>query len=100
MEEKRFYNKTLKNVLSIFKFLKSQEKNEKGFLTISKISKETGLHKWVVSRTIDLYMPYVEVVIPDHLEDVGLQLKLIRLKDPKITEQQVIRHLEISKFIK
>ncbi|MEM2954877.1 MAG: hypothetical protein QW625_02940 [Candidatus Nanoarchaeia archaeon] len=65
-------------------------------MTISKISKLTGLHKWTVSRTIDLYMSqYVEIIVPEGFEDVGLKIKFVKLKNPNITEEQALRFLKL-----
>jgi hypothetical protein len=101
MNEKKFYKNTIKNVLKIFNVLKNFEKKEEGFLTVSKLSKLTGLHKWTVSRTLDLYMhPFVDIITPEGFEDVGLQIKFIKLKNVKIKEEQVLRFLKFSKIIR
>ncbi len=100
MASKKYYRNTVINTIKIFRCLKRQEKEGEGFLTVSKISKLTKLHKWTVSRTLDLYMqPFVEMVIPDGFEDVGLQIKFIRLKEPNITEKQVLRILKFKKMM-
>jgi DNA-binding IclR family transcriptional regulator len=95
MNKKGYYKKTLKNVMQILDLLKKHEKTGE-LLTISKISKLTGLHKWTVSRTLDLHMQnFVEITIPDGFEDVGLHIKFVRLKNPDITREQVLRFLRI-----
>lgn len=95
MPRKNYYKNTVKNVIHILNLLKKSEK-EGELLTISKISKLTGLHKWTVSRTIDLYMSqYVEITIPEGFEDVGLKIKFVRLKNPDITKEQVLRLLKL-----
>ena len=95
MGEKNYYKNTVKNVIQIFNLLKKSEKTG-DLLTISKISKFTGLHKWTVSRTLDLYMsPYVEISIPEGFEDVGLKIKFIKLKDPNMSKEQVLRFLKL-----
>lgn len=100
MSNKKFYRNTYSNVIKIFKCLKDAEKEENGFLTVSKISKLTKLHKWTVSRTLDLYMqPFVEIVIPEGFEDVGLHIKFIRLKDPDISENRVLDLLRAKKML-
>lgn len=69
----------------------------KDYLTVGEISKMSGLHKWTVSRTLDLFMqPFVEMIIPVELEQIGLKIKLVKLKDPKTTEQQVLRGLKVK----
>jgi len=94
MQRKEYYKKTVKNVIQIFNCMKMAE--EKGeMLTISKISKMTGLHKWTVSRTIDLYMSqYVEILIPEGFDDVGLKIKFVKLKNPNMTREQALRFLK------
>ena len=95
MRRKKYYKNTVKNVILLFNLLKKSEKTGE-FLTVSKISKITGLHKWTVSRTLDLYMsPYVEISIPEGFEDVGLRIKFVKLKDPAMTKEQVMRFLKL-----
>lgn len=101
MAERKYYKNTVKNVLLIVKVLKESEKDGNSFLTVSKIAKLTNLHKWTVSRTLDMYMhPYVEMTTPEGFEDVGLQIKFIRLKNPNIDEKQVLRFLKLDSVIK
>jgi len=95
MVRKSYYKNTLKNVIQIFNLLKKSEKTG-DFLTVSKISKITGLHKWTVSRTLDLYMsPYVEITVPEGFEDIGLRIKFVKLKDPSMSKEQVLRFLKL-----
>ncbi|MCD6590832.1 MAG: hypothetical protein J7K72_02575 [Candidatus Aenigmarchaeota archaeon] len=95
MAKRGFYKKTIKNALLIFDLLKKFGEDGE-LLTISKISKITGLHKWTVSRTIDIYMsPFVEIITPDGFEDVGLNIKFVRLKNPNVTKLQVMRFLKL-----
>ncbi len=94
-----FYRNTINNVIKIFNALKKAEEDGE-MMTISKIASITGIHKWSVSRTIDIYMsPFVEITIPEHLEDVGLQLKIVRLKDLGTSLEQVSNYLKMSKKI-
>ena len=95
MGGKDYYKKTIKNVMQIFSLLKEADARSE-LLTVSKISKLTGLHKWTVSRTLDLYMsPYVEITIPEGFDDVGLKIKFVRLKNKNMTREQVLRFLNI-----
>ncbi|MCK4335961.1 MAG: hypothetical protein KAW40_04530 [Candidatus Aenigmarchaeota archaeon] len=95
MTRKNYYKNTVKNVIRILNLLKKSGQDGE-LVTISKISKLTGLHKWTVSRTIDLYMsPYVEIMIPEGFEDVGLKIKFVKLKDPDIKKEQVLRFLKL-----
>jgi hypothetical protein len=95
MVARDYYKNTVKNVIQIFNLLKeSDERNE--LLTVSKISRITGLHKWTVSRTLDLYMsPYVEITVPEGFDDVGLKIKFVRLKNKNMTKEQVLRFLKV-----
>jgi hypothetical protein len=90
-----YYKNTVKNVIQIFNLLKESEKSGE-LLTVSKISKITGLHKWTVSRTLDIYMsPYVEIVIPEGFEEVGLKIKFVKLRNSDMTKEQVLRFLKL-----
>jgi len=87
-----YYRKTLKNVVKIYRALKRAHKENRGPMTVSEIARETGLHKWTVSRTLDVWMgPFVESVVLEELEDVGLRVKLVRIANPDLTEEQIIR---------
>ncbi len=91
---KRFYRNTVENVVKIFRFLKKCEEEDRGHVTVGEIARATGLHKWIVSRTVDLWMQHVvEEIIPEELEDVGIRIKLIKLRDRGITEEAVLRGL-------
>lgn len=95
MAGREYYKNTVKNVLLVFDLLKKSEETGE-LLTISKISKITGLHKWTVSRTLDIYMsPYVEITVPEGFDDVGLKIKFVRLKNKSMTKEQVLRFLKI-----
>lgn len=91
-----FYRNTKANVLRIFRALKKSRDDGEDYLSVSEIARRTGLHRWTVSRTIDLWMShFVEVIIPEELEHIGLKIKLIRLANPRVTEDGVLRSLEI-----
>jgi len=93
MAGRAYYKGTVKNVIQVFNCLKKAEKKGE-MLTVSKIAKKTGLHKWTVSRTLDLYMaPYVEITVPEGFDDVGLTIKFIRLRKPDMTKEQALRFL-------
>ena len=95
MPGKNYYKNTVKNVMLIFDLLKNSEETGE-LLTVSKISKLTGLHKWTVSRTLDIYMsPYVEITVPEGFDDVGLKIKFVRLKHKNMTKEQVLRFLKM-----
>lgn len=95
MAGKDYYKNTVKNVIQIFTLLKESEKRGE-LLTVSKISRMTGLHKWTVSRTLDIYMsPFIEITIPEGFEDVGLKIKFVRLKNQNMTKEQALRFLRL-----
>lgn len=94
--QRQFYKNTVSNVRKIFYVLKESSKNDEGYLSVSEIARRTGLHKWSISRTIDIWMaPFLDVVIPEELDQVGLRIKLVRLAKPTTTEDQVMRALHI-----
>lgn len=87
----KFYKSTKGNVVKILQALKGTE----GPVTVGEIARRTGLHKWIVSRTLDVWMaPFVEVTILEELEAVGLRMKLVKLKG-NYSEEQVLRGLEV-----
>jgi hypothetical protein len=98
---KRHYKATPGNVLRIFRSLREPSSAESGgFITVSEIARRTGLHKWTVSRTIDLYMaPLLEVVSPPELSAFGLSVKLVKLRDPRLKPEQVISYLKLRRKI-
>ena len=101
MSDMPFYKNTRTNSLKILQALKDAQVNGKDFLTVGEIARATGLHKWTVSRTVDLWMgPFVSVTVPQELEDIGLRLKLVKLVDPDISEEQLLRGLDISAKLK
>lgn len=99
MANNKFYKTTSTNVLKIFRYLKVCQNNGTDFLTVGEIARGTGLHKWTVSRTLDIWMsPVVDMTIPEELEDVGLKLKLVRLSNPGLSEEQVLKLLKIRLY--
>jgi hypothetical protein len=93
----RFYKNTRTNVVKIFRALKNAQQSERGFMTVGEIARETGLHKWTVSRTVDLWMTYaVNCVVPEEFEQIGLKVKFVKLAKPDMTEEQLLRGLAIK----
>lgn len=87
----KFYKNTTQNVKKIYRVLRE----ERDPLTVGEIARRANLHKWVVSRTLDVWMhPFVEMTIVEELEMVGLKMKLVRLKDA-YTEEQVVKGLAL-----
>ncbi|MFQ5647818.1 MAG: hypothetical protein ACE5FW_01150 [Candidatus Aenigmatarchaeota archaeon] len=95
MEKGRAAKSTKLNILRILRVLKDAQVEGEEFLTINKIARRTGIHKWSVSRTVDLYMPYVNAKAIAELETIGLQAKLVQLSEPSITEEQALRYLSV-----
>ena len=92
-----FYRSSPKNVIKIFRALRKAYDDGDDYLSVREIARRTGLHQWTVSRTVDLWMRYVvDVVMPEELEHVGLRIKLVRLINPKTTEDKVLRAMGIS----
>jgi len=83
------------NILKILRVLKEAHTNGEGYLTVNRIAKRTGLHKWSVSRILDLYMPYVTTKMIEELDTLGLQAKLVELAKPEITDEQALRFLSV-----
>lgn len=99
MANSKFYKTTNTNVLKIYRFLRDSQKGGADFSTVGEIARGTGLHKWTVSRTLDIWMsPIVETTIPEELEDVGLKLKLVKLTKTDLSEEQVLRMLRIRLY--
>ncbi len=99
MANNKFYKTTNTNVLKIYRFLKTAQSNGTDYSTVGEIARGTGLHKWTVSRTLDIWMSsMVEMIIPEELEDVGLKLKLVKLSNNNLSEEQVLRLLKIRLY--
>jgi len=91
-----FYKNTKKNAIKILRVLKKSHELGEGYMSVSEVARRTGLHRWTVSRTLDVWMgPFVEMVIPEELEYVGLKIKLVRLASPEITEEGMIKSMSI-----
>lgn len=92
----KYYANTKVNVARIFRVLSDSAKNDEGFLSVGEVARRSGLHKWTVSRTVDIWMgPMVEMVIPEELEEVGLKIKLVKLAKPDMTEEQALKCLSV-----
>lgn len=95
--QRTFYKNTVSNVRKIFYVLKESAKDDEGYLSVSEIARRSGLHKWIVSRTIDIWMSdFLDVVVPEELDQVGLRIKLVRLARTQTTEEQMMRGLHIK----
>lgn len=89
----RVAGKTRKHILKILKVLRKAYREGES-LSVSRIAKDAGMHKWSVSRILDLYMPYVDVRTIPELEALGLSAKLVELANPRITDKQALLLLE------
>jgi len=95
-QKQAFYKNTRINAVRIFRVLKQAYMEDRGPITVSEIARLAGIHKWSVSRTLDVWMqPFVESVVVEELEQVGLRIKLVRLKNPEMTEEQLLRGLSV-----
>lgn len=93
----KFYKNTKSNAINILRVLKKSHDIGEGYLSVSEIARRTGLHRWTVSRTLDLWMGhFIEMIIPEELEHVGLRIKLVRLLDPEITEKAMLRAMSVK----
>ena len=93
MARKKVAGKTKEHILKILKVLRKAYR-EGETMSVNKIAKATGIHKWSVSRILDLYMPYVDVRVIPELEALGLSAKIIVLANPRITDKQALLLLE------
>ncbi len=100
MARRGYYKNTKDNAVRIFRALKKAHGDGREFLTVGEISREAGLHKWIVSRTVDLWMHgLVEVASPTELDAVGLKIKLVRLRNREISEEQVLSSLSLREIL-
>lgn len=100
MGKRDYYKNTNLNIMKIFKTLQAAAQAGESFLPVSQIARRSKMHKWTVSRTVDLYMhSLLEIVKPEALEAIGLQAKLVRLKDPNLTTKQLINYLKLRRKI-
>ena len=98
MGKRDYYKNTNLNMIKIFKTLQNAAKEGESFLPISQVARRSKMHKWTVSRTVDLYMHSIlEIVKPEELEAIGLQAKLIRLKNPNMTTKQLVNYLKLQR---
>jgi hypothetical protein len=93
----KYYKNTKSNAIKILRVLKKSHDIGEGHISVSEIARRTGLHRWTVSRTLDLWMGhFIEMVIPEELEHVGLRIKLVRLLDPEISEKAMLRAMSVK----
>ena len=59
-QKQAFYKNTRINAVRIFRVLKQAYMEDRGPITVSEIARLAGIHKWSVSRTLDVWMqPFV-----------------------------------------
>ena len=88
---------TLRNAVRIFRVLKEVEQEDEGPLTMGEVARRCGLHPWTVSRMLDIWLkPLVEIQSVEELGAIGLQVKLVRLKEASMTEQKLPRYLKLK----
>ena len=101
MARRDHYKGTSVNIVKIFKALREAARDGEGYLTVSELARRGRMHKWTVSRTVDLYMHNIlEIVKPDELEAIGLQAKLVKLKDPNMSLEQLVNYLKLRRKLK
>ena len=82
-----------KKAKKILEFLKEQEE----WSWIRRIAKGTKITPYSVSYLIDKYLhPYLEILDPEAVyESTGIKMKMIKLKNPQIDVNSVIKDLKM-----
>lgn len=77
----------------ILKYLKGRE----DWTWIRRIAKETGIKPYSVSYLIEKYLViYLEILEPeDVLETTGIKMKMVKLKNPEIDINKIIKDIKI-----
>ena len=100
MKRKRLDKTTIKNVLKVFRVLRKAEAEEDVRLHNGEVARRAGLHPWVVSKTVDRWLaPIVNVDSPEELKSVGITMKFYSLRNPNLTETQVLRVLQVRRML-
>jgi len=84
---------TIKKIGKILFVLKETE----DWLHLREISRRTGIHHQTISEIIDKYLN--QFVSIQKLDDYGLNVKLIKIKDKKVDLNSVIKYLKYMKKI-
>ncbi len=84
---------TIKKIGKILFVLKETQ----DWLHLREISRRTGIHHQTVSEILDKYLN--QFILTQNLNEYGLKLKLVKLKDKKVDLKGVITYLKYMKKI-
>ncbi|MBU5689685.1 MAG: helix-turn-helix domain-containing protein [Candidatus Aenigmatarchaeota archaeon] len=84
---------TIKKIGKILFVLKESE----DWLHLREIGRRTGIHHQTVSEILDKYLN--QFILTQNLNDYGLKLKLVKLKDKKVDLKGVLTYLKYMKKI-
>jgi DNA-binding IclR family transcriptional regulator len=84
---------TIKKIGKILLVLKESE----DWLHLREISRRTGIHHQTVSEILDKYLN--QFILTQNLNEYGLKLKLVKIKDKKVDLKGVITYLKYMKKI-
>ncbi|MEM0473399.1 MAG: hypothetical protein QXF88_01610 [Candidatus Aenigmatarchaeota archaeon] len=84
---------TIKKIGKILFVLKESQ----DWLHLREISRRTGIHHQTISEILDKYLN--QFILTQNLNDYGLKLKLVKLKDSKVDLKGVLTYLKYMKKI-
>jgi DNA-binding IclR family transcriptional regulator len=84
---------TIKKIGKILLVLKESE----DWLHLREISRRTGIHHQTVSEILDKYLN--QFILTQNLNEYGLKLKLVKIKDKKVDLKGVITYLKYMKKV-
>jgi len=84
---------TIKKIGKILLVLKESE----DWIHLREISRRTDIHHQTVSEILDKYLN--QFILTQNLNEYGLKLKLVKLKDKKVDLNGVITYLKYMKKI-
>lgn len=67
------------------------------WIHLREISRRTGIHHQTVSEILDKYLN--QFILTQNLNEYGLKLKLVKLKDKKVDLKSVLMYLKYMKKI-
>jgi DNA-binding IclR family transcriptional regulator len=82
---------TIKKIGKILIVLKETE----DWLHLREISRRTGIHHQTVSEMLDKYLN--QFILVQRLDDYGLKVKLVKIKDRKVDLNGVLKYLKYMK---
>ena len=84
---------TIKKIGKILFVLKETD----DWLHLREISRRTDIHHQTVSEILDKYLN--QFILTQNLNDYGLKLKLVKLKDKKVDLKGILTYLKYMKRI-